>query len=144
MPLRWTSPSLPYTSKFYRPTKLPTKWTSEVRQFWTLYFHDESSQINIVTLAWVGISGTNVTAKSRQRKFVYKLTPAPLEVLTNKTPTAFSSAFSQLRYRCKYQVSSTGLNLLGSVYHLSTCICLSTWDFVAYRMCHDSDLLVHF
>ena len=38
---------------------------------------------------------------------VYKLTPAPLKVLTSKTPTAFSSAFAQMLYRCKYQVSST-------------------------------------
>ena len=40
------------------------------------------------------------------------LTTAPPKVLTSKTPTTFSSAFAQMRYRCKYQVSFTGQNIL--------------------------------
>ena len=43
---------------------------------------------------------------------VYKLTPAPLKVLTPKTTQHLAQPFAQMRYRCKYQVSSTGLNIL--------------------------------
>ena len=40
------------------------------------------------------------------------LTPAPLLVLTSKTPQPLAQPFAQMRYRCKYKVSSTGPNKL--------------------------------
>ena len=39
------------------------------------------------------------------------LTPAPTQVLTSKTPQPLAQPFAQMRYRCKYQVSSIGPNI---------------------------------
>ena len=39
------------------------------------------------------------------------LTPVPPKVLTSKTPQPLVEPFAQIRYRCKYQVSSTGPNI---------------------------------
>ena len=40
------------------------------------------------------------------------LTPAPTQVLTSKTPHPFAQPFAQMRFWCKYQVSSTGPYIL--------------------------------
>ena len=38
--------------------------------------------------------------------------PAPLKVLTSKTPKPLAQLFTQMRFRYKYKVSSTGPNIL--------------------------------
>ena len=40
------------------------------------------------------------------------LTPVPLQVITSKTPQPLAELFTQMRYRCKHKVSSTGSNIL--------------------------------
>ena len=57
------------------------------------------------------------------------LTPAPLQVLTSKTPHPLAQSFAQMRYRCKYQVLSTDQNILEvyryyNITHISLRACI--------------------
>ena len=54
------------------------------------------------------------------------LTPAPPQVLTSKIPQPLAQPFAQMRYRCKYKVSSTSPNILEV--NIITCIYVSVHE----------------